>query len=79
MSGIQRVIIKISGKMLAREYLKAIRKSIKFSDEEFSRWLVIRAAERSYYGFEGEKQERAKFIGKCLNDPKDIKRWRRYI
>lgn len=79
MSGLKLTIIKFTGKVLAREYFKTVRKIIQFSDEEFSRWLVIRAAERSYYGFEGEKQERARFIERCSKNLDDIKRWRRYL
>lgn len=78
-SGIQNVLIKLTAKVMAEQYLKAIRKELGFPEEEFSRWLVIRAAERSYYGFEGEKEARALFVEKCSENLDDIKSWKEYI
>lgn len=78
-SVIQRAVLKLSGKLLAGKYYKAIRREMQFTDEEFSIWLVIRAAERSYYGFDGEKQRRAKFVEKCSKNPKNISQWKKYI
>lgn len=63
----QSLIIGCSGSIISGKYLSSIEKNYPFDWSEFSRWMVVRAAERIYYGMPTEKEALIKFIKKCRN------------
>jgi len=60
MHGIQKLL----GKVMARIYLKTIMKSISIDPDRLSRWVLIKAAERTYYGLPSEMKRLHTFINK---------------
>lgn len=72
-------VMKITGGMIAREYLKTIRKLLPFETAQFSRWLVVKAAERSFYGMPAEKPLLMAFIEKCRQNDAAPAMWVRWI
>lgn len=65
MPGFQFLVMKLFGGILAGRYLKACYKLSPFDWEEFSSWMVVRAAERVFYGLPSEKAALIKFIKTC--------------
>lgn len=65
MSRLQNFIIGFSGSILAGRYLSTCFKIQSFDRREFSKWMVIRAAERVFYGLPSEKEVLVSFIRKC--------------
>lgn len=63
----QSLIIGCSGSIISGKYLSSIEKNYPFDWSEFSKWMVVRAAERIYYGMPTEKEALIKFIKKCRN------------
>lgn len=61
----QSFIIGCSGSIISGKYLSSIEKNYPFNWSEFSKWMVVRAAERIYYGMPTEKEALIKFIKKC--------------
>jgi hypothetical protein len=66
MSRFQYDIMKLFGRILADRYLKSCYKLSLFDWGELSRWMVVRAAERVFYGLPSEKAALIKFIEKCM-------------
>jgi tRNA A-37 threonylcarbamoyl transferase component Bud32 len=62
MHGIQKLL----GKAMARIYLKTIMKSISIDPDRFSRWVLIKAAERTYYGLPSEMKRLHTFINRYV-------------
>lgn len=58
-------IMKFMGNMLASEYINTFYKLYKFNWGEFSKWMVVMAAERTNYGMQSEKPALVKFIRCC--------------
>jgi tRNA A-37 threonylcarbamoyl transferase component Bud32 len=54
------------GNIMASVYLNSIRKSISLNLADFSRWVLIMAAERTYYGLPSEMKRLRVFIQKYL-------------
>ena len=63
----QSFIIGCAGSIISGKYLSSIEKNYPFDWSEFSKWMVVRAAERIYYGMPTEKEALIKFIKKCRN------------
>ena len=55
----------MTGPLLSRGYMGALRKGRPMDMGVFSQWLVIKAAERTVYGLSGEKERLAAFIETC--------------
>jgi tRNA A-37 threonylcarbamoyl transferase component Bud32 len=62
MHGIQKLL----GKAMASIYLKTIMKSISIDSGQLSRWMLIKAAERTYYGLPSEMKRLHTFINKYV-------------
>lgn len=62
MHGIQKLL----GKAMASIYLKTIMKAIPMDPGRLSRWVLIKAAERTYYGLPSEMKRLHTFINKCV-------------
>jgi hypothetical protein len=54
------------GKVMAGVYLRTIRKTISLNLAVFSRWVLIMAAERTYYGLPSEMKRLQVFILKYM-------------
>jgi tRNA A-37 threonylcarbamoyl transferase component Bud32 len=63
MHAIQRFL----GKIMAKKYLKHIRRIRPFAYDIFNKWVLIKAAERTYYGLPSEKKQLARFINRCFS------------
>lgn len=61
----QNFIIGISGNVISQRYIKTCEKLCSFDWNKFSKWMVVRAAERVFYGMPTEKEVLIKFIKKC--------------
>jgi hypothetical protein len=69
---------KLLGKAMASIYLKTIAKSISIDPDQLSSWVLIRAAERTYYGFPSEIEHLHAFIDRAISTGrtmKDCYRW----
>lgn len=64
-SNFQGFIIGCSGSIISRRYLSTCEKLYPFDWSMFSKWMVIRAAERVYYGMPTEKESLVRFIKEC--------------
>jgi tRNA A-37 threonylcarbamoyl transferase component Bud32 len=75
------VIQKLLGKAMASAYLKTITKSIPVDRDQLSIWVLIRAAERTYYGLPSEMASLHSFINKYVQTSsvgrtqKDFYKW----
>jgi tRNA A-37 threonylcarbamoyl transferase component Bud32 len=68
MPGISRTqsfIIECSGRIISRKYISTGRQLYPFDWGEFSKWMIVRAAERIYYGMPSEKNTLIEFIREC--------------
>lgn len=63
----QNFIIGCSGSIISSKYLSSLRKSYTFDWGEFSKWMIVRAAERVFYGLPSEKEVLIKYIKDCRN------------
>jgi tRNA A-37 threonylcarbamoyl transferase component Bud32 len=61
----QNFAIGCSGSIISSRYLKICKKLYPFDWSEFSKWMVVRAAERLCYGMPSEKETLMKFIKEC--------------
>lgn len=61
----QNFVIGCSGSIISSRYLKICKKLYPFDWSEFSKWMVVRAAERLCYGMPSEKETLIKFIKEC--------------
>lgn len=64
-SNFQNFIIGCSGSIISSRYLSTCKKLYPFDWSEFSKWMIVRAAERVYYGMPSEKESLIKFIKEC--------------
>lgn len=62
MHGIQKLL----GKAMASIYLKTIMKSISIDPNQLSKWVLIKAAERTYYGLPSEMTRLHTFINRYV-------------
>jgi aminoglycoside phosphotransferase (APT) family kinase protein len=60
-------IQKQLGNAMASIYLKSTMKSMSLNPAMFSKWVLIKAAERTYYGLPSEKQRLQTFIAKYVD------------
>ena len=58
-------LMRLTGPLLSRGYMGALRKGRPMDMGVFSQWLVIKAVERTVYGLPGEKERLAAFIRTC--------------
>jgi tRNA A-37 threonylcarbamoyl transferase component Bud32 len=54
------------GNLMANAYLKRLRRLRPFTSDIFSRWVLIKAAQRSFYGLPSEKTRLVRFIERCF-------------
>ena len=64
-SNFQNFIIGFSGSMISKRYIITCEKLYPFDWNKFSKWMVVRAAERVYYGMQAEKESLIKFLKEC--------------
>lgn len=64
-NNLQNFIIGYSASIISGRYLSTCKKLYPFDLSEFSKWMVVRAAERVYYGMPTEKESLIKFIKEC--------------
>jgi uncharacterized protein (TIGR02172 family) len=69
-SEFQNFFIRLSSKVTAGKYISACRKFEAFDWGEFSKWMVVRASERVFYGMPSEKARLVKFIKACMESKK---------
>lgn len=67
MNAAKHALLKLAGSIIAEEYVKTFRKSINFDWSDFSKWMVIKAAERTFYGFSSEQDALIRFIRYCYD------------
>ena len=70
-SNISFYMLKLAALLSASTYYKTYNKNYKLDESLFSKWLLVRAAERTYYGMESEKKDLVKFITRCKKDYSD--------
>ena len=78
----QHLLISGIGLITAKTYLKQVLKLKKFSLTDFSKWTVIMALKRVYYGIPSEKSARIKYINKCYElslKKTDVAMWYKYL
>ncbi|HML37246.1 MAG TPA: phosphotransferase [Bacillota bacterium] len=63
--GLQHAVITCIGRIMAKTYLSQMLKLKKFNLSDFSKWTVIMALKRAYYGLPSEKAARIKYINQC--------------
>jgi len=61
-SALMHAVQKRIGNAMAGVYLRTIEKSVSINLETFSRWVLIMAAERTYYGLQSEMSRLQTFI-----------------
>lgn len=66
MSKFQNFIIGRSSSIISSRYLSICAKLEPFDWSEFSKWMVVRASERIFYGEPFEKEALVKFVKKCM-------------
>ena len=74
-SALAHVVMKLSGVMLAHAYLRSLRGLTDVDMGQFSRWLAVKAAERSFYGMPAEKPLLVRFIEKCRQHQSEPASW----
>ena len=57
--------LNLAGLLSAKTYLKEYQKKQEIDLNQFSKWLLVRAAERTFFGMHSEKESLQKFILKC--------------
>lgn len=62
---IQHRFISCMGHIMAKTYLMQMSKLMEFSLTEFSKWTVVMALKRVFYGMPSEKATRIKYINQC--------------
>ena len=72
-------VMKLSGGIFADAYLEALRSLTPFDMAQFSKWLAVKAAERSFYGMPAEKPGLARFIETCRQHSGDPASWYKRI
>lgn len=65
--------------MLAHAYLRSLRGLTDVDMGQFSRWLAVKAAERSFYGMPAEKPLLVRFIEKCRQHQSKPASWYTFI
>ena len=81
-SWIEKIIMGCSGKLISRKYLFAIKKLYDFDWGDFSKWMIVRASERVFYGMPSEKEELINYIKTCKNAYEqgiEPSKWWKYI
>ncbi len=74
--------MKFAGLLAAKTYLKSYNHNYKINTNEFSKWLLVRAAERTFLGMPSEKRNLVRFIDKCYKDYFDKKeeyKWFKFL
>jgi uncharacterized protein (TIGR02172 family) len=64
-------IQKILGNMILKKYIKTIFKLKSFDWVCFSKWIFIKAIERSIFGLPSEKEQLIKFVSRFIKSYKD--------
>lgn len=66
-SSVQHTLLKFVGASAAKAYIREVYRLKLFDYELFSKWTVIMAFLRVYYGMPSEREERIKYINKCYD------------
>lgn len=66
MSPLMHFLQKRIGRAIANTYLIAIENEVDIDHKTLSRWMLVNAAERTYFGVQSERQDLLAFIGKYL-------------
>jgi len=61
-------ILNLAGLLSAKTYFKEYQRKQQIDLDQFSKWLPVRAAERTYIGMQSERESLQKFILKCKKD-----------
>ena len=69
-SKMEHLITKTIGNRIAGSYISNCNKIEPFEWSEFSKWMVVRAAERVFYGMPSEKANLIRFIRKSMEADK---------
>lgn len=78
----QSYMLKCICNIISRKYLSTWRKFYSFDWGNFSKWLIVRAAERLCYGMPSEKERLVEFIDQCRRAQKhgvEVSRWWKFI
>jgi len=62
------------GSAVASTYLHSLGQELRVDRGLLSRWLLVKAAERTYYGLPSEKARLVQFITDCLGNRSDLDR-----
>ncbi len=68
-------LMKASGALISTTYLKAFYDLLPFDFAVFSKWLLVKSAERVFYGWDGEKPRLIWFIDMCKTNPTRPEKW----
>jgi len=71
---IMHTVQKRLGGAVASTYLQSVGKELTVDGGLLSRWLLVKAAERTYYGLPSEKARLVRFITDCLDRRSEIDR-----
>ena len=63
MSPMMHFLQKRIGRAIANTYLKAIENRMAIDHKILSRWMLVNAAERTYFGVQSEREDLLAFIG----------------
>lgn len=69
-SKMEHFITSTVGNLISGRYISNCNKIEHFDWSEFSKWMIVRAAERLYYGIPSEKANLISFIKKCMEADK---------
>jgi aminoglycoside phosphotransferase (APT) family kinase protein len=67
MNSMMHFIQKRIGRAIANTYLSTVRDRVALDSTDLSRWMLINAAERTYYGMPSERKDLLAFIGRYLD------------
>jgi thiamine kinase-like enzyme len=62
----EHLIQRMLGNWIARLYLRAVSRIRPFDKELLAKWILVKSAERSFYGLPAEKEGRARYVRERL-------------
>ncbi len=73
---------RLAGNLLSKVYLNRFNRQYSIDFNMFSRWLAVRAGERTFYGTRSEKPALVRFVDRCFSDyghQKEHLNWIRFL
>jgi uncharacterized protein (TIGR02172 family) len=64
-SWLMNAVTKATANIMARTYLQTCNQLQNFDWNDFSKWTIVRAAERTFFGLPSEKSRLVKYITEC--------------